>query len=407
MNRGAIFGGLAVASMLIACSGTDIDLGSRPQFSNGTAVVTILVQDGISRGDVAGATLTLRVGPHILTPSVSGNAYTFTNVPANATLPLVAQAAGYIDFAGTVATPAGGSLANPTYSTGLVLMYATTAVTQDYTVEVFDSATGAPVTGGQLVVSLETNPATDVTAEVTSTTAPAGNTLIVGSYGFHSATMVYALTGGAATIPGADLIFGATYNVQVIGATTAGGDYLVQQFAEGSNALNVPNTQSQITVFMAVGGGTPTVLSASNESNPATGADAAATNSTTAPLTVVFAEQVEDCSDPDDLDFVAADSVGLDGVANAASTNKDATMTFSALDIRHQVTLSSVVAEVWTTAPSAATTGVAASVIYDNSAKVRLVDDVGVGAACVSIVGLPIRGGAAVVSGAVEIFEAL
>lgn len=395
MNRGAIFSGLAAVSMVLACGGTEVDLGSRPQFSLGTSTLTVLLQDGIERSDIVGATVTMRVGPNVLTAKAAGNAYTFTNVPnGDNSFPIVAQAAGYLDFAGVSPNLVGGvGVADPSYLTRTVLMYSTQTVAQDYTIEVFDGASGAAVSGGQVVLTLKTNPATDIVTIV-------GAAALAGSYGYHSGTMVYPLSGGTATIPGADLIFGAEYTIDVIGATDANGDYLTQDYVASTGSLKVPNTYKDITVVMVAGERKPTVLAVSNE-DAANGVNPtnAVVNDATAPLTVLFAEPVEDCSDPDVLEYTNASSGTI-----SPPTAKNATLAFSNVDIRHQAKLSLVSAAAWTTVPTAAANPGLSVTYVAAAAKVRIVGTTGTDN-CVSIVGLAIRGDTAnVVSGVINVF---
>ena len=97
MNRGAIFGSLAVASLLAACGSTDVDLGSRPQFSEGGNVLTVLAYDGITGEPVTGAAVTVRVGSHVLTATAASNAYTISNLP-DGTWPIFSSSTGGISL---------------------------------------------------------------------------------------------------------------------------------------------------------------------------------------------------------------------------------------------------------------------------------------------------------------------
>jgi hypothetical protein len=386
MNRGALFSGLAVTSLLLACGSTDVSLGSRPQFANGTAVLTVLAYNGVDGSNVTGATLTMRIGPTVVTAQASGNAYTFTNIPGGTNFPIFAHATGYLDFAGQTDTllPAanttnGYTVANPSYTTATIAMFANTAVTTDYTVNVFNKTDGQPAAStGEVVLTLTGQPTTSVTQ--TATGNPIG-TLISGDYGFHPHVATYPITAGVATIPMTDLIFGATYTIDVFGATTSApaataGTYLSSQFAAATTDITItpPSSFPIVTVLLDVAAGTdPIVLSASNEAPDDTKAQLV-----TAPLTINFAQPIKVCPSTTHVLFAPTSPGGgtpvYNGTMVAAPTADDVLFNYGNSNTKLTITIPT---SAWTTTgvPTAVTTAGSNPVIitYSNTIAVEVV----------------------------------
>jgi len=292
-----------VASLLLACGSTEVDLGSRPQFKNGGNVVTVLAFDGVTGQPITGAAATLRVGPTILTAKAATNAYTFSNVPNGAIImPLTVTAPNYLDFSSVQITSlAGTDPSNPTYYTYAVVMYSNAQVgpdlgTTSYTIKVYDSHLGKAVTGGQAILTMTGTSDTAVVSMIKAQAGAATN-LLTGSYGFRPKTGTYPLTAGVATIPATDLVYNATYAIHIVGATSSAGDILVNKYlTSGTGNANAetltPATTGQTkVVFLAIAGDQPIALTASNEA-----ADANTLRALPgAQLQITFATPIEYC----------------------------------------------------------------------------------------------------------------
>lgn len=384
MNRGAIFGSLAVASLLLACGSTEVELGSRPQFSQGGNVLTVMAFNGVTGEAVTGLTVTVRVGSHVLPATAASNAYTISNLP-DGTWPIFIQGTGYLAFQGMTANYTGSNNpANPAYHTATVAMYADTQVPMAYTIKVYDSTTGLAVQGGRVVLTLSTDAATDVTAGL--------DDRIAGDYGYRPAAKAYDLAAGVATVPAADLIFGAVYTVDVVGATNSAGKYLKQVYSTSADTLTAPNDFPIKEVFMTVADQKPVLLTASTEGTPEP-----VTKDATAPLKLTFAQPVEDCTKSNVHDFFSETS-GLKVAAPATGQNAKMTITDGGLT----VTLT-VLGTSWTTAPSS-TNAAGLVVTYNAGYMVRVVGTVGE-SQCVALNGLKLRGSATDVDVSVNVFE--
>ncbi len=294
MAKRGMISGMAVLLMTAACGNTDVDLGKRPQFSNGTNTVTVLAYDGISGAAISTATLTMRIGPNVVTAKVAANdnAYTFTNVPT-ADYPVYATATGYLDFVGTTGTlGGGGTLASPNYKLFSLPMFPSTNVASDLTVKVYDDQ-GVAVPNGQVVSTLTAKPAVEF-----ATTLP--NTL-TGNYGYKPPVKVYSLdTTGKATVPAGDLVAGATYELSVFGARNAANDYL----SDPSPATQeyVPNVDHEQINFFMGGPTVPNVIvthTSNGEPNGTTPVAPVADGT----FTVYFAEPTELCNTTGVHDF--------------------------------------------------------------------------------------------------------
>ncbi len=285
MAKRGMLSGMAVLLMTAACGNTDVNLGKRPLFSNGTNVVTVFAYHGISGAPVTNATLTMRIGPNILTAKAQDNAYTFTNVPTS-NYPIYATAQGYLDFSGTTgALGGGGTLAQPNYQMFNLLMFPNTDVASSLTVKVFDHQ-GAPVPTGQVVSSLTDNPDIQFWDGLANK--------LNGSYGYRPAVKVYTLdANGTATVPNTDLVAGATYELKVFAARNAGGDFLGASTPATANY--VPNeSHEQINFFLgAPTAASPIVVRTSNGQPNGTTPVAPVADGT---FTIYFAEPVEPCN---------------------------------------------------------------------------------------------------------------
>jgi hypothetical protein len=284
MKRGAILAGLAAMVLSIGC-GTDVELGNRPQFSNGKSALTVLAFDGTTGTSLETATMAMHIGPITVTAERVGNAYTFLNVPSTVMYPIFVTAAGYLDFVGQAAALASGSLAEPGYTTLTLPMFPTNSVPGDYTFKVYDDK-GAAVTGGYILAALDTSGINTAFDQTLTTNLP-------GAWGFKPSVIRIDLTAGVAVIPAAQMVYGAKYKVTVVNAKNAAGSYLKPP----ATSTNINPTQDylQKQVFMGVPAETPVIISATNEQPN----DQKAMLS----LTVNFAMDVEICPDSTVTDF--------------------------------------------------------------------------------------------------------
>jgi len=372
MNRGAIFGSLAVASLLLACGSTDVELGSRPQFSQGGNVLTVLAFNGVTGEAVTGLTVTVRVGSHVLPATAASNAYTISNLP-NGSWPIFIQGTGFLAFQGMTANLTGNTPANPVYHTATVAMYADTQVPTAYTIKVYDDTTGLAVQGGRVVLTLSTDASTDVVAGLADR--------IPGDYGYRPAAKAYDLAAGVATVPAADLIFGATYTIDVVGATNNAGKYLQQKYVSGitPDTINPPNSFLIQEVFMTVADKAPVLLTASTEGTPKP-----VRGNADAKLTLTFAQPVEDCTASNVHDFFTSSP----DLGNVITTGRNVDMVPSDGGLTMTLTIPSNTT-VWSAVPTA-TTAAGLTVTYTDF-KVRVVGTVG-DATCVALSALELRG---------------
>jgi len=369
---------------------TEVDLGSRPQFKDGENALTVLIFDGITGQPVPGATVTVRVGSHILTATSAGqtNAYAINNLP-DGSWPIFVQATGYLAFAGetydiggAATTPAATyTTANPKYDTQLVAMYAATQVPNDYTFKVYDNYNGLAVTGGSAIVTLTDDSTTDVGTVLKSAKK------IDGSYNFRPATKVYPLTNGVATVPAADLIYGAQYTIDIVGATSSTGKYLTQFFNGSSAKFTPPNLLPVQPIFMSPIEQGADVLTFSNEIRGTVTEEPL--GGTTAQLIVTVAQPVEDCTKDKFYDFFAVDSTSGTGAAVTESAATLAARNASMVIAADGLTITlSIPAASFSTPPSATSFAV---ISYNAGFKVRIkgtVDDTN----CVAVTALTVRG---------------
>jgi hypothetical protein len=361
----------------------------------------VLAYDGITGAPVTGAAVTVRVGSHVLTATAASNAYTISNLP-DGPLPIFAQATGYLAFAGIESATAapGASTSEPTYTTQVIVMYADTQVPNDYTIKVYDNVTGAAVTGGEVILSSRGDAGNNVGASIPTTVR------IAGSYDFRPLANVYPLTNGVATVPAADLIYGLTYNVDVVGATLGTtGKYLTQIYTTTtttsggvttttSPTLTAPTDPPIKVVFMSPVNVQPVVLTYSTAGTPKP-----ITKDITAPLKITFAQPVEDCTNPTVFNMFS-DSAADQSTATLTAPNAKMTISADGLTVTLTVPATS-----YSTAPVAS---IAEIVTYNAGFKVRVVGTVGDSTStnCVSLTVAGVRGDTAVhIDPAVIVFQ--
>jgi hypothetical protein len=261
------FAGMAALSLMVCACGTDVDLSKRPLFVNGVNTLTVYAYDGLTGSPLDATVLKVQVGPHTLAAdtlkdAASANVYTVSQIPTG-TFPVIATREGYLDFIGTVTFNGSGNLTNPgtniTYLAKYLVMYPKQAVDQDVTVKVYDGNDGAPVQGGMLVASITQMNSTPMANILTDTN------VLDGSFAMRPMSIKVDLVNGAAVLPRADLVLGATYNLDVIAARNANG-YL--QPKEVTN-FTVGTSLPLVTIFTGLPAGTPVALSATNENDKA------------------------------------------------------------------------------------------------------------------------------------------
>jgi len=320
MKRGAIVAGLAAMWMALGC-GTDVNLGNRPQFSTGTTVLTVLTYDGITAAPLPGVAMKLRIGPNEIAATVKDNAYTFNDVP-NGTWPVVATLANYLDFVGTTgAINNTGTPAAPVYVVNTLALFPTNSVDNDYTVKVYDDK-GTPVTGGKLVMTMSTAPSPVFDQSLT--------TPIAGSYGFKPTVIVADLAAGLYTVPKAQLVYGASYMVDVYGAKNAAGAFVIPPAP--AKTVNPYKEYQQANIFCTTLVTVPVIVFMGNDptdynTNPKTYASPSAV--------FKFATPIEVCNASASSDFYSiVDNLKADGTPGtttkpAATVPPTANVTFA------------------------------------------------------------------------------
>lgn len=269
----ALFG----LSVLANACGTDVDATDRSQFTTGNVQYTVYVYDAITGASLDGATVTVQISGDTLTSTKVGDAYLVEDVPGS-TFPVTISADGYLPLTGLV-TFSGASLtsfASPVFQTQYAQMYPTQSVAADQTIRVAEATDGTYITSGQVLAVLST---------ITSTAgSPLGGsaTLFTGSYGFFPQVISVNISGGTATIPRDQLVYGGTYNLSIIGVQNSEGAYLT-----ATSSFKAGTTPSPVVMFASQTGIVPQALTASNENGHVTAAGT---------LTLTFPYAVETCN---------------------------------------------------------------------------------------------------------------
>lgn len=249
---------LTACALLITSCGTDVELGDRPQYRYGANNLTLFVFDGQSGGALDGVNITVTVGEDVLTAKQTGNAYVVTGIP-NGSFPVNIEADGYLPITGVQAFTGGTDITLATteqkYLTFTVAMYPVLSVPDDVTVKAYDGQSGTLIAGGEVTAKLEA-------ATAIGAVAGAGTSPFAGSVGFVPNTINVTLTNGSATIPRAQLVYGATYTLSVTSARNAQGQYLAPATI---STFKAGTTFPQVVVFMGAPAVDPVALSANNE----------------------------------------------------------------------------------------------------------------------------------------------
>ncbi|MBK8482081.1 MAG: hypothetical protein IPL40_13090 [Proteobacteria bacterium] len=280
MNRSFKAMAFVMAVALVGCE-TDVDLGARPQFWNGSNNLTLLVFDGQTGAGVVDATVTLQVGPTVLTATRTDNVYVLPQIPQG-TFPVFIQSPGYLPFVATQYFSGGSMLTSSTpslsYQTFTAVLFPVRSVDHDITVRAYEGVDGDPVAAGQVVAQIDVNQA--INAIVRPGTSP-----LPGALGFLPRTIVATIANGLAVLPKDQLVFGAVYDISVIAARNAAGEYLEPATIQDVRAGDDFPTA---VIFMGPPAETPAALRASNEDG-----------GTQQKLIVTFPYPVEVCSEPE------------------------------------------------------------------------------------------------------------
>ena len=288
----------ASAFSITAC-GTDVELGDRPQYRFGTNNLTMFVFDAQTGGVLQGAVVTVQVGPETLTGEFAGNAYVVEGIP-NGSFPVRIEAAGFLPVTGVQSFSGGGDVTNvntqPTFATFTVAMFPVQSVSDDVVIKVYDGNTGTLITSGEVSAKL------DLGASI-GALAGTGTSPFSGSVGFTPSTINVTLSGGTATLPRAQLVYGATYDITVTSARNAQNQYLAPQVV---NNFKAGSDFSQVVVFMGNPAVEPVALSVNNENG-----------GTQSNLTVTFPYPVQLCNTAADWSWTNTAGTAI----NPATTN--------------------------------------------------------------------------------------
>ncbi|MBI5511283.1 MAG: hypothetical protein HY903_21185 [Deltaproteobacteria bacterium] len=226
---------LVMAMSVIGACSTDTDTTHQPLFDNGVNVFEAQVIDGQVGAVITNATITIQVGRHLMQANNDNGFYSVYGIPYG-TFRILVSAPGYNDFQAMKAFTAAGqfaSLANGdpmVYYFNNVLMYPLGHAPGDVKVSVYDSRDGAAVRGATVAATLS-----QVTQLINLTD------VLLPTIGYTPSTMVATTDAdGKVSFASANLIMGATYDVDVFGALDADGVYLV------------PDTASQVKVGYAL-----------------------------------------------------------------------------------------------------------------------------------------------------------
>ena len=249
---------LFASAFAITSCGTDVELGDRPQYRFGTNNLTLFVFDAQTGGVLAGATVTVQVGDNTLTSEFAGNAYVVNGIP-NGSFPVTISAEGFLPVTGVQSFNGGDDITDqytqPSYQTFTVAMFPVLSVSDDVIVKVYDGNTGTLIASGEVSAKI------DMTATIGSL-AGAGTSPFSGTVGFTPSTINATITAGTATLPRAQLVYGATYDITVTSARNAQNQYLTPKVVDNFKAgTDFP----QVVVFMGPPAVEPVALSANNE----------------------------------------------------------------------------------------------------------------------------------------------
>lgn len=269
---------------LLGCD-TEVDLGARPQFWNGSNNLTLLVFDGQTGAGVADAKVTIQIGPTVLTATRTDNVYVIPQIP-NGTFPVFIQSAGYLPYVATQNFSGNTNIASATptlsYFTYTAVLFPVRGVDRDITIRAFDGEKGEPVASAQVVAQI------DVSRAIQSLVPP-GSSPLPGALGYLPRMIVANMTNGVAVFPKDQLVFGALYDISVIAARNSASEYLEAKVIQD---LKAGDHFPTLVLFMGPPAQTPVALKTNNEDG-----------GTQPNLVVTFPYAVEVCSDIDSHDW--------------------------------------------------------------------------------------------------------
>jgi len=273
---------LALAAAFSSCA-TEVDLGERPQFWNGTNTLTLFLYDGQTGAPIVDADVKIQVGAVTLSATRTDNTYLIAQIPFG-TFPIFVKAPNYLDFVASRSFTSNAALnaTQPSYNyvTNTALLYPVQAVYRDVTVRVFSGDDGAAVVSGKLVASIDVNAGL-------STPIPNLSDQLTGSLGYLPRSVIVDVVNGLATLPKDQLVFGATYRLNVHSAKNAAGEFLTPRLNAQAVTVQAGIGFPNVTIFLGPPAIAPVALSATNE-----GDDPAAR----ATIAITFPFPVELCS---------------------------------------------------------------------------------------------------------------
>ncbi len=304
----------AVLTLLAApaCEDALSETTGQPYFRNGVNSITVLVYDAMNGAGIVDADVTVQVGHYVLPAHEYGHVYTVSGIPPG-TFPIYIEADGYLTFIGNFTFTGSGDLTNPnqnrTYITRSAIMFPMETVETDIRIRAYDGETGEPVHGGRVVATID--PAVTPQGVITVT-----DEVLQGTLGLRPMTQTVDLSDGRAVFSREDLVYGATYNMDVIGARNADDAWLQPTSLAGFRA---GRDHPELVVFMGPPAVTPVALSANNEQD-----------GTHTELVIRFPYPMEVCSDARNHTWVnESGDTNANGVAAEPDPNDPLTLTLS------------------------------------------------------------------------------
>lgn len=273
----------ASIALAVAACGPAIELKDRPLFKNGNNSVTFMVYDGFTGAPITNATIKLLIGSYSLdaVQTEQTNSYTVNQAPSGDLLAQI-DAPNYLSFLGTPSLYCSTYNNPPSDPTAQcitqynVVLYPSAAVNQDVVLKVIDDK-GNPVTTGTVVATRY---------DSSSFGVGLGN-LLGGDYSTRPSTVTATVDStGSATLPKAQLMLGAPYEITVYGAQSSQGPLMASYAADFTAGVDF----NEITIVLTPGAQSPIAQSVNND--PALG------NVQRGNLQVTFTFPVEICSDP-------------------------------------------------------------------------------------------------------------
>lgn len=243
-----------VLGLLLGC-GTDTDISDRPLFPDGFIVFQAVVLNGLDGSAVPEADVNLRIqiGRHTLQSEVSNGIHVIYGVPDNTAVFVLADAPGLAPFVAKLTIDGTGSIENGDFDFRFfnVLMYPVGTAPGDLTVTVFSGDGGTPVQGATVVATQDQQPVF----------VPVDTPLFPGVGVLPSSVIQTTDASGRAVFPGADLVLGARYSIDVFGAIVDGVFLVPSQ----NQSITIGSSVPEIVVFLNRPLLTPVAITSNNE----------------------------------------------------------------------------------------------------------------------------------------------